>query len=189
MENAILKLPPDQEIMTKRLHIFYMNIIPNASNLHLYTTARKFFIPCGWYNSFYELIAIQIVYCTSHCDLWPIGVLVVVVLCHICFTHCNYLLFTLLDDVLFHLQVAKLSWEAKTANKVKFVYSNDVISKKIIEDLLDTDQLESAFGWNNNVGFNITKYAEAWDDERWQADALFLVRGKSYCPDLRRSCK
>lgn len=79
------------------------------------------------------------------------------------------MLFTLLDDdVLFHLQVVKPFLETKTANKVKFVYSNDVNQKKIMEDLFDMDLLESAFGGNNNAGFDITKYAEMMreDDER-----------------------
>lgn len=75
------------------------------------------------------------------------------------------MLFTLLDDVLFHLQVAKPFLETKTANKVKFVYSDDVNSKRILEDLFDMDQLESAFGGNNNVGFNITKYAETMKED------------------------
>ncbi|KGN54617.1 phosphatidylinositol transfer protein 3 isoform X1 [Cucumis sativus] len=61
--------------------------------------------------------------------------------------------------------VAKPFLETKTANKVKFVYSDDVNSKRIIEDLFDMDQLESAFGGNNNVGFNITKYAEMMKED------------------------
>ncbi|KAL4022879.1 hypothetical protein IC575_016625 [Cucumis melo] len=61
--------------------------------------------------------------------------------------------------------VAKPFLETKTANKVKFVYSNDLNSKRIIEDLFDMDQLESAFGGNNNVGFNITKYAEMMKED------------------------
>lgn len=108
------------------------------------------------------------IYRSSHCALWPIRVLVVVH-CHFCFTCFNYLLLkTLLDNVLFHLQVAKPFLETKTANKVKFVYSDDVNSKRIIEDLFDMDQLESAFGGNNNVVFNITKYAEMMKEDNKQ---------------------
>lgn len=64
--------------------------------------------------------------------------------------------------------VAKPFLETKTANKVKFVYSDDVNSKRIIESLFNMDQLESAFGGNNNVSFNITKYGETMkeDDKR-----------------------
>ncbi|XP_038899982.1 phosphatidylinositol transfer protein 3-like isoform X2 [Benincasa hispida] len=62
--------------------------------------------------------------------------------------------------------VAKPFLETKTTNKVKFVYSDDVNSKRIIEDLFDMDQLESAFGGNNNnAGFNITKYAEMMKED------------------------
>ena len=50
--------------------------------------------------------------------------------------------------------------EPKTCNKVKFVYSNDPNAKKIMEDVFDMDKLESAFGGNDTVGFNINKYAE-----------------------------
>lgn len=64
--------------------------------------------------------------------------------------------------------VAKPFLETKTANKVKFVYSDDVNSKRIIEDLFDMDQLESAFGGNNNVVFNITKYAEMMKEDNKQ---------------------
>lgn len=58
--------------------------------------------------------------------------------------------------------------EPKTYNKVKFVYSDDLNSKKIMEDLFDMDQLESAFGGNDATGFDIGKYAERMreDDKR-----------------------
>ncbi|KAL6984194.1 hypothetical protein U1Q18_017571 [Sarracenia purpurea var. burkii] len=56
--------------------------------------------------------------------------------------------------------VVKPFLEAKTANKVKFVYSDDPITKKIMEDLFDMDELESAFGGKSSAGFDINKYAE-----------------------------
>ncbi|XP_031273036.1 phosphatidylinositol transfer protein 3-like [Pistacia vera] len=64
--------------------------------------------------------------------------------------------------------VVKPFLEAKTQNKVKFVYSDDPNSKKIVEELFDMDKLESAFGGNDNSGFNINKYAERMreDDKR-----------------------
>lgn len=51
--------------------------------------------------------------------------------------------------------------EPKTADKVKFVYSSDSNTMKIIEDTFDVDKLESAFGGkDNNASFEINKYAE-----------------------------
>ncbi|KAG7981012.1 hypothetical protein I3843_05G211200 [Carya illinoinensis] len=72
--------------------------------------------------------------------------------------------------------VVKPFLEPKTYNKVKFVYSDDLSSKKIMEELFDMDQLESAFGGNNGTGFNINKYAERMqeDDKR---RASFWTRG------------
>ncbi|KAF8405986.1 hypothetical protein HHK36_008066 [Tetracentron sinense] len=56
--------------------------------------------------------------------------------------------------------VVKPFLEPKTYRKVKFVYSDDLNTKKIMEDLFDTDKLESVFGGNNQVAFNIHNYAE-----------------------------
>ncbi|KAJ0087100.1 hypothetical protein Patl1_08493 [Pistacia atlantica] len=66
------------------------------------------------------------------------------------------------------VKLVKPFLEAKTQNKVKFVYSDDPNSKKIVEELFDMDKLESAFGGNDNSGFNINKYAERMreDDKR-----------------------
>ncbi|KAF2553576.1 hypothetical protein F2Q68_00035430 [Brassica cretica] len=51
--------------------------------------------------------------------------------------------------------------EPKTCNKVKFVYSDDNVSKKILEDIFDMEQLEVAFGGeNSDLSFNFEKYAE-----------------------------
>ncbi|XP_010459959.1 PREDICTED: random slug protein 5-like [Camelina sativa] len=51
--------------------------------------------------------------------------------------------------------------EPKTCNKVKFVYSDDNLSKKLLEDLFDIEQLEVAFGGkNSDAGFSFEKYAE-----------------------------
>ncbi|KAG7655165.1 CRAL/TRIO N-terminal domain superfamily [Arabidopsis suecica] len=51
--------------------------------------------------------------------------------------------------------------EPKTSNKVKFVYSDDNLSNKLLEDLFDMEQLEVAFGGkNSDAGFNFEKYAE-----------------------------
>lgn len=66
------------------------------------------------------------------------------------------------------MQVVKPFLEPKTYNKVKFVYSDNLNSKKIMEELFDMDQLESAFGGNSDCGFEINKYAERMreDDKR-----------------------
>lgn len=66
--------------------------------------------------------------------------------------------------------------EPKTANKVKFVYPNDVESMKLMEDLFDMEQLESAFGGKSEMGFEINNYAERMreDDKRMP---LFWTKG------------
>lgn len=67
------------------------------------------------------------------------------------------------------MQMVKPFLEPKTYNKVKFVYADDNNSKKIMEDLFDMDQLESAFGGNDSRGgFDINEYAERMreDDKR-----------------------
>ncbi|XP_031374743.1 phosphatidylinositol transfer protein 3-like isoform X2 [Punica granatum] len=56
--------------------------------------------------------------------------------------------------------VVKPFLEPKTYKKVKFVYSDDLNSRKIMEDLFDMDKLESVFGGNDTSGFEIGKYAE-----------------------------
>ena len=58
--------------------------------------------------------------------------------------------------------------EPKTYNKVKFVYSDDTESQKIITDIFDMDKLEFAFGGRNPVGFDDNQYAERMkeDDKR-----------------------
>jgi len=55
--------------------------------------------------------------------------------------------------------------EPKTYNKVKFAYSDDQNTKKIMEDLFDFDQLESAFGGNDDTGFDINKYADRMKED------------------------
>uniref|UniRef100_A0A5B7A2S0 Putative random slug protein 5-like n=1 Tax=Davidia involucrata TaxID=16924 RepID=A0A5B7A2S0_DAVIN len=49
--------------------------------------------------------------------------------------------------------------EPKTYKKVKFVYSDNPQSQKIMEELFDMDKLESAFGGRNSNGFNYEAYA------------------------------
>ncbi|GFQ06694.1 random slug protein 5 [Phtheirospermum japonicum] len=72
--------------------------------------------------------------------------------------------------------VAKPFLEPKTANKVKFAYSGDPNSKKIMDDLFDMALVESAFGGKDEDDFDITKYAERMreDDKKipliWKMD-------------------
>ncbi|RXH74035.1 hypothetical protein DVH24_016857 [Malus domestica] len=55
--------------------------------------------------------------------------------------------------------------EPKTCNKVRFVYSDDVNTKKIMEDLFDMNKLEAVFGGNDTSGFDINKYAERMKED------------------------
>ncbi|KAJ4977773.1 hypothetical protein NE237_008553 [Protea cynaroides] len=50
--------------------------------------------------------------------------------------------------------------EPRTYNKVKFVYSNDSASQKIMQEIFDMDKLESVFGGRSTVGFDYKEYSE-----------------------------
>lgn len=63
------------------------------------------------------------------------------------------------------LQMVKPLVEPETWNKVKFGYSNDQNTKKIMADLFDMDHLESAFDGNDGTGFDINKYAKRMKEE------------------------
>jgi hypothetical protein len=43
---------------------------------------------------------------------------------------------------------------------VKFVYSNNSYSQRILADMFDLDKLEFAFGGRNTTSLDITKYSE-----------------------------
>ncbi|KAF2291520.1 hypothetical protein GH714_025092 [Hevea brasiliensis] len=79
--------------------------------------------------------------------------------------------------------MAKAFLEPKTYNKVKFVYSDEANTMKVMEDLFDMDQLESTFGGKDNSGFDVSKYAERMkeDDKRmpsfWTRDNCLDVNG------------
>ncbi|KAK6130642.1 hypothetical protein DH2020_035617 [Rehmannia glutinosa] len=72
--------------------------------------------------------------------------------------------------------VAKPFLEQKTANKVKFAYSDNPNTTKIMDELFDMELVESAFGGNDDADFDITKYAERMreDDKKipsfWKTD-------------------
>ncbi|MBA0747339.1 hypothetical protein Gogos_004260 [Gossypium gossypioides] len=72
-----------------------------------------------------------------------------------------------------YLSVAKPFLEPKTQNKVKFVYTDDPNTKKIMEDLFEMEKLESAFGGNDDSGFDINKYAERMREEDKRVPAFW----------------
>lgn len=66
----------------------------------------------------------------------------------------------------------------KTYKKVKFVYSDDIESQKIMTDVFDKEKLESAFGGCNPVVFDFNIYAERMKEEDKKMIA-FLNSGSS----------
>lgn len=63
--------------------------------------------------------------------------------------------------------------EPKTRNKVKFVYSDDPNTKQIMEENFDMDKMESAFGGNDDSGFDIHKHSERMkEDDKKRLAAL-----------------
>lgn len=63
--------------------------------------------------------------------------------------------------------------ETKTYQKVKFVYSNDAVSQKKMEELFDMDTLESSFGGRNSTGFNYETYAkQMMEDDKKMANFI-----------------
>ncbi|XP_020579537.1 random slug protein 5-like [Phalaenopsis equestris] len=62
-------------------------------------------------------------------------------------------------------QVVKPFLEPKTSRKVKFVYSDNQNSMKLMEDLFNMDELEQAFGGKNEAGFEIKEYAKRMRDD------------------------
>ncbi|KAF8724148.1 hypothetical protein HU200_021164 [Digitaria exilis] len=53
----------------------------------------------------------------------------------------------------------------ETRKKVKFVYSNDKESQKIMAEVFDMDELDSAFGGNNPATFEYNSYAERMQED------------------------
>jgi hypothetical protein len=62
-------------------------------------------------------------------------------------------------------RVVKPFLDHETRKKVKFVYSNDKESQKIMAEVFDMDQLDLAFGGNNPAGFEYNSYAEQMRDD------------------------
>ena len=71
------------------------------------------------------------------------------------------------------LQMVRPFLETKTYQKVKFVYSNDAVSQKKMEELFDMDTLESSFGGRNSTGFNYETYAkQMMEDDKKMANFI-----------------
>ncbi|KAI0499160.1 hypothetical protein KFK09_020062 [Dendrobium nobile] len=68
--------------------------------------------------------------------------------------------------------------EPKTSRKVKFVYSDNQASLKVMEELFNMDELEKAFGGKNEAGFEIKEYAKRMreDDKKMP---LYWSQGNS----------
>ncbi|KAJ0014483.1 hypothetical protein Pint_20823 [Pistacia integerrima] len=63
--------------------------------------------------------------------------------------------------------------EPKTYKKVRFAYSDDIQSQKIMEALFDMDKLESVFGGKNTAGFNYEAYAKRMrEDDAKKSDIM-----------------
>ncbi|KAG6511928.1 hypothetical protein ZIOFF_030007 [Zingiber officinale] len=79
-------------------------------------------------------------------------------------------------------KIVKPFLDQKTYKKVKFVYSDDPNSQKIMMELFDFDKLETSFGGHNQVEFNFNKYAELMkeDDKKYVSVAPML---KSSTPE------
>lgn len=60
----------------------------------------------------------------------------------------------------FSLQIVKHFIEPTLQEKIKFVYSNNSESLRMMADMFDMDKLESAFGGRNTASLDISKYAE-----------------------------
>ncbi|KAB1995837.1 hypothetical protein ERO13_D13G165100v2 [Gossypium hirsutum] len=61
--------------------------------------------------------------------------------------------------------IVKPFLETKTYKKMKFVYSDDPKSLKVIEEIFDLDKLDVAFGGRNPAGFNLEVYARQMKDD------------------------
>ncbi|XP_021282970.1 random slug protein 5-like [Herrania umbratica] len=61
--------------------------------------------------------------------------------------------------------IVKPFLEPKTYKKVKFVYSDDPKSQKIIGEVFDLDKLDVAFGGRNTAGFDYQAYAQQMKED------------------------
>lgn len=69
--------------------------------------------------------------------------------------------------------VVKPFLEPKTYKKVRFAYSNDPQSQKIMEALFDINKLDSSFGGRNTVGFDYEAYGQLMRaDDKKKSDLM-----------------
>ncbi|MCL7030114.1 hypothetical protein MKW94_002884 [Papaver nudicaule] len=61
--------------------------------------------------------------------------------------------------------LVKPFFEATASSKVKFIYSGNPESRKIMGDLFDMEKLESAFGGQNPSGFDYEEYSETMRED------------------------
>ncbi|PWA59724.1 Random slug protein 5 [Artemisia annua] len=88
------------------------------------------------------------------------------------FAECDYVIFFFFASMSYQLCYRKAFFraqEAKTANKVKFVYADDPNTKSIMENLFCMDELESAFGG---------KVEESFDIKKWKRFATHIRQNK-----------
>ncbi|KAK8520085.1 hypothetical protein V6N12_004047 [Hibiscus sabdariffa] len=98
--------------------------------------------------------------------------------------------------------IVKPFLEPRTYKKMKFLYSNDPNSMKVVEEIFDLDTLDVAFGGRNATGFNYEAYAKQMkeDDikrlnslgsgclsESSQQQSTFLDHGSNASDDVRLS--
>lgn len=74
-------------------------------------------------------------------------------------------------------KMAKPFLEPKTANKVKFAYSDDPTTNKIMDELFDMEVVESAFGGKDEEDFDINKYAERMREDDVKLSSLWKLDG------------
>lgn len=74
------------------------------------------------------------------------------------------------------MQIAKPFLDPKTASKVKFMYSDDPNSKKIMEELFDMSLVESAFGGNDEAEFDVNKYAERMREDDKKLSSFWKIK-------------
>ncbi|KAL4324680.1 hypothetical protein GQ457_11G014680 [Hibiscus cannabinus] len=61
--------------------------------------------------------------------------------------------------------IVKPFLEPRTYKKMKFLYSNDPNSMKVVEEIFDLDTLDVAFGGRNAAGFNYEAYAKQMKED------------------------
>ncbi|PQM43051.1 random slug protein 5-like isoform X1 [Prunus yedoensis var. nudiflora] len=78
--------------------------------------------------------------------------------------------------------------EPKTYKKMKFVYSDNPQSQKIMEDLFHMDKLESAFGGKNSCGFDYQAYAQRMrEDDKKMSSFIDSGCSPSVISELQQS--